>query len=102
MIKQHEDDVVSVIYNFRDRMRKVQNVISNDLVKMTGEYPVFVSFAADELASLARLQRETEVVLSVLEVREPGYTKRVLERVGRWEALSDSEKNRINSSEDVR
>lgn len=82
-----------MIYHFRDKMRKIQDVINRDLVKMTGEFPIFVSHAADELEKLARQQRELELALSVHELREFGYTKRVLERVVQWEKHSDSEKN---------
>ena len=45
---------------------------------------VFVSSAAEELEKLVRLQREIQVALSVHEAQEPGYTKRVLQRVMRW------------------
>jgi hypothetical protein len=93
LLKQHENDLVFMIYHFRDKMRKIQDVINRDLVKMTGEFPIFVSHAADELEKLARQQRELELALSVHELREFGYTKRVLERVVQWEKHSDSEKN---------
>lgn len=96
MIGQREDNMVSMIYHFRDRMQKIQKVINDDLLIMTGKYPVFVSCAAEELEKLVRLQREIQVALSVHEAQEPGYTKRVLQRVMRWEDLLESEKKPID------
>jgi hypothetical protein len=96
MIGQREDNMVSMIYHFRDRMQKIQKVINHDLLIMTGKYPVFVSCAAEGLEKLVRLQREIQVALSVHEAQEPGYTKRVLQRVMRWEDLLESEKKPID------
>ena len=83
--------MVSAIYHFRDKMRNVQCVINRDLVKMTGEYACFVPHAADELERLVRQQRELDLILSIHELREPGYTKRVLQRVIQREALTERE-----------
>jgi hypothetical protein len=84
-----EDDVVFRIVRLREELRNLGTTkIKTDLRNMShADHPVFTTWAADEMSRLARLQRDLSVALHVSDVQDPGFSKRVLKRVQRVEAL---------------
>jgi len=84
-----EDDLVIQIVKLREDLRNLgKTKIKTDLRNMSdADYPVFTTWAADEMSRLARLQRDLSVAMHVSDVQDPGFSKRVLKRVQRVEAL---------------
>lgn len=84
-----EDDVVVQIVKLREELRNLgKTKIKTDLRNMSDpDYPVFTTWAADEMLRLARLQRDLSLALHVSDVQNPGFSERVLKRVQRVEAL---------------
>lgn len=86
-LERHETDMVSMVFHLRDRMRELQKVVNNDLRKMTGDYAVFVTWAAEEMTAVASQQRMVAAMFAAHSQHDSGFEKRVLKRVARWEAL---------------
>jgi len=88
-VASFEDDMVVQIVKFREDLRNLEKTkISIDLRNMdNAEHPVFTSWSAEEMSRLSQVQHDISVVLNVSDIRDPGFSKRVLKRVQKLEAI---------------